>query len=164
MKIFIALLFFTFLVSNPNLTEIRESFKKAAESKDAADIADFYQQLEAVQEGDQKVLVAYKGAALAMKSKHEKDKELKKQNFKDGVALIELAVAESPEDIEIRFVRLSVQENTPPFLKYKANLEEDKSFILSHYQQITSANLKALIQSYAAQSKVISTEELKSIP
>ncbi len=43
-----------------------------------------------------------------------------------------------PENIEIRFIRLSVQKYAPSFLGYNKNIKEDLSFIQKNRQEIKS--------------------------
>jgi len=77
---------------------------------------------------ENKVLLAYKGAAIAMKAKFAKQIKEKKNLFVEGVKLIENSVKSEPNNLEIRLIRLSIQENSPKILNYKKILMKIKSY------------------------------------
>lgn len=146
-----------FLAFNPDVSEVRNLYKQAVLSESAA--RSLFDNLTAVSKDDDKVLVSYKGALTAITAKYEKEIKRKKELFKNGVSLIEYAIEEDPDNIEIRFVRLSVQQNIPKFLKYKMNIEEDKTFILERLNGLDNKDLKAYIQEYILYSKNFTDEE-----
>ena len=99
------------------------------------------------------MLVAYKGALLTVKAKFSGPIKDKKKYFKEGVALLEHAISREPENIEIRCLRMGVQENSPKILKYKGNIDEDKNFLLDHYATVKNEEVKELIQGFVRQSE-----------
>ena len=105
------------------------------------------------------VLIAYKGAIATLKAKYAKGVKHKKEYFKAGKELLESAVAGDPGNIEIRCLRLSVQENAPKIVGYKEHIEEDKKFILDHYQHTTSKEAKAFVKNYVRQSALFEDSE-----
>jgi hypothetical protein len=141
------------------LPEVREQYYSASKSKENAE--KFYDLLSKYNK-DNKVLLAYKGAATALKSKYTTDRKLKKELFIEGVSIVEKAIKNDPNNAEIRLIRLSIQENTPKILKYKANIEEDKKSLLSTFDK-QSQSLKEYIKIYAKQSKVFSEKEKQVI-
>ncbi|WMI69484.1 hypothetical protein [Mangrovimonas sp. YM274] len=145
------------LMQSLDLAEVRSAYKEAAH--DSSKVEVFYKSLSAVTKDDNISLVAYKGAAIALKAKQAPTIKEKKAGFMEGVSLIEFAIAKEPNAIEPRFVRLGIQENTPKLLKYKEDIEEDKSMLLSEFKNINSSNLKGHIKDYILQSKVFTTEE-----
>lgn len=102
---------------------------------------------------DDPTLAAYKGALLTIKAKFTKQVEDRKSYFKEGVVLLEQAILTEPENIEIRCIRMGVQENSPKILKYKGNIEKDKQFLLDHYASVRNLEIKELIEGYVRQSK-----------
>jgi hypothetical protein len=72
---------------------------------------------------------AYRGAGLATTANCTSWPMAKISRFRDGKKLLEGAVAEKPENLEVRFLRYTIQKNIPGFLGYD-NLEEDRKFIL----------------------------------
>jgi hypothetical protein len=72
---------------------------------------------------------------------------------------LEFAVSQEPENIEIRCLRLGIQENSPKFLKYRSNIQEDKTFILNQYEKTNSKAVKEFVKSYILQSTGFNTEQ-----
>ncbi|OEK09633.1 hypothetical protein A8C32_13100 [Flavivirga aquatica] len=140
-----------------DINTVRKAYKEAAH--DHNKIETFNNLLLKITKKDKAALVAYKGAAIALLAKQEKKIKDKKALFIEGVSYVEHAIEKSSNNIEVRFVRLGIQENTPKLLKYKDNIEEDKRFILKHFKGITSLNLKRYIKDYILQSKAFSDEE-----
>lgn len=156
--VFSIFLFVTFL-NSPTIAEIRKAYPKAADSESSA-IA-FASKFTTIAAED-KVLLAYKGASVTMVAKFKKKVSEKITTFKEGAKLIEAAVAAEPNEIEIRLIRLSIQENTPGIVKYKKNIPDDKAFILKHYKEQSLA-LKEYIKSFVSQSKSFSEPEKQSL-
>ncbi|MEQ8220091.1 MAG: hypothetical protein RH981_17780 [Arenibacter sp.] len=153
--------FLLFIVSiapgTPSLDQIRKDFRLATNDRESA--LALRDKLETVSEEDNTILVAYKGAVSALTAKYTKDNTERKELFKNGVLLLEFAISQKPENIEIRCLRLSIQENSPKFLKYRSNIEEDKTFILNHYEKTNSKAVKDFVKSYILQSTGFNTEE-----
>lgn len=155
-----SLIFFTtilILLFKLNLSEVRLLYKEADSSKENTMI--LHKKLEPVSKNDNKVLVAYKGAVLAMTAKYEKGSKHRMEVFKNGISFVEYAIEVEPQDLEIRFVRLSLQQNSPKFLKYNKHLDEDKKFVLSNYNHIQSSELKNYIKDYILHSNNFTEEE-----
>lgn len=140
-----------------DLTTVRSDYKKVTQSK--ANVTALYNKLEKVTKADKKVLVAYKGAVTALMAKQQKGVKAKKIFFKNGVSLLEYALKANPNNIEIRLIRLSVQQNSPKILKYNKQITEDKDFVFKHYKSIKSTALKNFIKGYILQSDKFSEEE-----
>lgn len=148
-----------FLFLNQSLTEIREQYINASDSKNNAE--KFYN-LVVKYKGDNIVYYAYKGAATSLKSKFITKREEKKKMFIEGVTMVEKAIKNDPKNVEIRLIRLSIQENTPKILKYKSNISEDKKIIISTFDTQTK-DLKDYIKTYVKQSKIFTEEERNKI-
>jgi ribosomal protein S8 len=144
-------------VQDLDINAIRTAYKTASEDKEKAE--DFYNKLEKVSNTDKVELVAYKASAITLKAKFAKGLKNKKDGFIEGVTLLEETIKRDPNNIELRLIRLSIQENTPGILRYKSEIETDKDFILKQYNSIKSTTLKDYIKDYIAQSKKLSAEE-----
>ena len=129
-------------ISHLTVDIVRDAYKEAAHDKTKVEA--FYKLLLKITKKDEFVLVAYKGASIALLVRQEKKVKDKKNLFVEGVSYVEYAIEKSPNNIEVRFIRLGIQENTPSFLKYKSSIEEDKQFILKQFKTITSISLKSL--------------------
>lgn len=144
-----------------DLDTVRDAYKEAA--KDKTKVDSFDKLLSKVTKQSSVELVAYKGAAIALKAKYAKTIKEKKSGFIDGVTYVEAAIEKEPNNIETRFIRLSIQENTPKLLKYKDDIEEDKFILLKQYQNISSKNLKNHVKDYILESKLFSEEEKNAL-
>ena len=159
MKLLFTLLFFFQSFSNSDLTEIRKMYPKVAVSESS--IKAFQEKLDDVTLESNKVLVAYKGASIVMYTKYIKKMPEKKENFKEGVKWIESAVKSKPDNIEIRMIRLGVQENTPKIAKYNTDIQEDKKYIIAHYND-ESGSMAAYIKNFILNSKSFTEAEKQS--
>lgn len=140
----------------PNLSEVRRQYSDAADGPAKANKLN--ELLSSVGRSDSKTLLAYKGAAMAMKAKFAGTREDRKTYFTEGVALLEYAAKSEPNNLEIRLVRLSIQENTPKIMNYKKEIAGDKAFIMQHLETQNGA-LQTYARNYIQRSKAFSTSE-----
>lgn len=68
--------------------------------------------------------------------------------FLKGMKSMELLVKTNPNNIELRFLRLTIQENIPDFLGYSDNKIEDRQFITGNLNEVTDKDLKIRIVNY----------------
>ena len=118
-------------VQGQSVEEIRKVYTTASTTKEHT--AQFYQLMQGVSTNTP-LLQAYKGAALMMYAK-------------EGKALIEGAIEKEPENIELRMVRLSVQEHLPKIVPYRSEIKEDRAFIQNHIAEQPQP-LKKYIENY----------------
>ena len=144
---------------SPSLTKVRTDYKKSFNNKEVTLQLNKY--LAKVKKTDKKLLVAYKGAVLILMAKYSKVIKEKNFFFKEGATLLNFAIFEEPANVEMRCIRLSIQENAPKLLKYRANKTEDKQFIKDGYDTIKSATIKTYVRGFIMQSKSFSDEEKK---
>jgi hypothetical protein len=78
------------------------------------------------------VLLAYKGATRAVMAKHVGGVGKKYSLAKEGMAMLNEAVSKEPTNIEIRYLRFTVQDNVPSFLGLSGDLKSDKNAIIEH--------------------------------
>ncbi|SRX52954.1 hypothetical protein [Aequorivita sp. CIP111184] len=159
------LLFIIFFISvagiAQDLNECRSEYPKAVESSEIA--TKFYGDFAKVNTSSKPVLVAYKGAVSTLKAKFAKSRSDKKEFFKEGISIIESAIVAEPSNIEIHYLRMSVQENSPRFLGYHKNIEEDKQFLLKYYVSTSPKELKEVIKNFILQSENFDIAEKQSI-
>lgn len=158
MKLFLSLLILFFL-GKTDLAEVRKLYTDAAKSEANANL--FADKLADVSDNDpNKVLVAYKGCALTLKSKFSGVLADKISYMKQGAKLIDAAAAAEPENIEIRMIRLSVQESVPRIVNYREHKKQDKALIIKNYKD--SGELKEYIRKFIQQSKSFTAAEKKA--
>ncbi|PVH25257.1 hypothetical protein DC487_10065 [Sphingobacterium corticibacter] len=88
---------------------------------------------------------AYLGAIQTIWANHTKSPISKWKTFQRGKDNIEAAVKASPNNIEIRMLRYSVQSNCPKFLNYYDEMDADRDYIVENKAQIKSP---ALVKMY----------------
>jgi hypothetical protein len=148
------------LFNNPTIGEIRKLYPDAANSESNATV--LATKLANISVNDDKTLLAYKGASMTMVAKFEKKLKNKINGLKEGAKLTEFAINSEPNNIEIRLIRLSIQENVPAIVKYKKNIKEDKYFLLKHFKE-QSTSLKEYLKNFIMQSKSFSAQEKQTI-
>ena len=136
------------------LETLRNLYPTAGASK--ANSAKFAVAAEKAGSSDATVKV-YKSAAKIIQAKFETGPD-RKSLISDGIKGVESAIAANPANIEMRLIRLSIQENLPKVVGYNSKMAEDKNVILRNYSKQNSA-LKSYIREFAAVSKTIKPTE-----
>lgn len=159
MKLVATFLLSIFLFVCQELPNVRQSYVDASKSQKNSE--EFYNLMDNYNK-DNKVLLAYKGASIALKAKYAKQIKQKKSLFIEGAKMLETALKNDPNNLEIRLIRLSIQENSPKILNYKSNIDEDKKLLLSNFDK-QNQSLKEYIKNYIVQSNGFTDKEKKSI-
>ncbi|MDB5000984.1 MAG: hypothetical protein JWR76_2061 [Mucilaginibacter sp.] len=114
-------------IVEPNLNVIRKLLISALDSKKTTD--SLYANLNAVK--DRSALInGYIGTLEALKAKHAWNPYFKIKYLNDSEKTFKAAVSRDPHNIEIRFMRFSVEHNVPGFLGYNKNLYADRQEII----------------------------------
>jgi len=156
MKLLMTLFLLVNFAGTPDLATIRKMYSDVAKSETNA--KEFTERLSGVSNSDEKILVAYKAASILLESKFESIIGSKISRFKEGAKLLEATLKSDPNNIEIRMIRLSIQEDVPGITGYKKNIKEDKKFITAHYSEQNAA-LKEYLKNFVLQSKSFSEKE-----
>ncbi|WP_428230685.1 hypothetical protein [Flavobacterium sp.] len=156
MKLLLSLLLWINFAGTPDLASIRKMYSDVAKSE--AKAKEFTEKLSVVSNSDEKILVAYKAASILLDSKFENLIGSKISRFKEGAKLLEATLKSDLNNIEIRMIRLSIQEDVPGITGYKKNIKEDKKFIMEHYDEQNAA-LKEYLKDFVLQSKSFSEKE-----
>lgn len=159
MKLVATLLMSIFLFVCQELPNVRQSYVNASKSQNNSE--QFYNLMDNYNK-DSKVLVAYRGASIALKAKYAKQIKQKRTLFIQGVKMLENALKSDPSNLEIRLIRYSIQENSPKILNYKSNIDEDKKLLLSNFDK-QNESLKEYIKNYIFQSNGFTDKEKRSI-
>lgn len=104
--------------------------------------------------------LAYLGALQTIWANHLNNPFQKLSTFKKGKKNIEKAVELNPDNLEVRFLRLSIQHNSPKILGYNNMMKEDKDFIVKNFNHIKNKNLEHLILSFFKDSDLLSQQEI----
>lgn len=151
---------FFLLVTAPvqeiSTSRIRTLYKLAAEQREAAEkmlvLLEPYGR-------DAPLYLGYKAAAHMMMAKHVGNPFSKMSHFNKGKEMFSSAIESDKDNIELRFLRFSVQSEAPGFLGYNDELEEDKKMILKGLGTLDEDELKKMIVNYLLVSKNVTANE-----
>jgi hypothetical protein len=114
------------------------------------------------------VFTGYRGMSQVMMCNYVHNPFSKLSFFLNGRNLIEQALAQDPGNVELRFLRFTVQSNVPSILNYSNKLTEDKSILLGYIMNGgnsggKTAELRSMITAYFMQTSCCSEEEKQLI-
>jgi hypothetical protein len=114
--------------------------------------------------GEEPLLIAYKGATEALKAKHAFNPYTKLTYLKKSNESLQWAIKLRPENVEIRFLRFSIQHYLPGFLRADKELQEDKSVIIQHLQdKEVEHSLRQSIGKFMLESGRCTPQEVKQV-
>ena len=147
-----SMLLFFFLTSfiSSDLNWLRENYQKASSDKE---ICKKMMNELAKTKNNSPTHLAYLGGVQTIWANHVFSPINKFSTFKKGKKNIEHAIKLEPNNVELRFIRLSIQNNIPHFLGYKSNINEDIAFIESNRMKINSDILEKNINSLLKSNK-----------
>lgn len=140
---FLSVLLMNVSFKNSDLNEVRTSYNKAVLDKKLC--KKMIEELELSKEKSV-IALAYLGAYQTIWANHVFNPLSKLATFKKGKNNIELAISKEPENVEIRYIRFSVQKNAPSFLGYNSHLKEDRDFLVKNKKNINSDFLQKNIE------------------
>ncbi len=123
--------------ANP-LNELRAKYMTALHDQDKAE--EVYNIFLQIENPSAKVL-AYRAALEAIMTKTTWNVFKKISFLNKSEESFKAAIDKSPNDIEIRFMRLAVQYEIPEYLGFSNNKSEDKKFIVSNINLFNISNL-----------------------
>ncbi|RFZ82276.1 hypothetical protein DYU05_16820 [Mucilaginibacter terrenus] len=143
-----------------NLHTIRKLLVSALESKKTTD--SLYKSLVAIK-GPSSLVTGYIGTLEAIKAKHAWNPYLKIKYLNNSERTFKTAIGNDPHNIEIRFMRFSIEHNVPGFLGYNKNLTADRQEIIhqlnkSNYAAADKPLVKTIIR-FLLDSKRCTTAE-----
>lgn len=125
------------------LDELRSKYLTAASEKTVCE--NLINELREIPE-KHPVELAYLGALETIWAKHVFSPFSKLETFKKGTRKIEQAVQQDSVNIEIRYLRLSIQKSVPGILGYSDDIEKDTAFMRNHFGEISSVALRNKVQ------------------
>ena len=140
---FLTVLLMNVSFKNSDLNEVRSSYSKAVLDKKLC--KKMIEELELSKE-KYVIALAYLGAYQTIWANHVFNPLSKLATFKKGKNNIESAISKEPENVEIRYIRFSVQKNAPSFLGYNSHLKEDRDFLVKNKKNINSDLLQKNIE------------------
>jgi len=83
---------------------------------------------------DNPLIVAYIGTLEALKAKHSWNPYNKIRYVSLSQKTMKMAVERDPNNLEIRFMRFTIQHYTPSFLGFSKDLDEDRKAIVRQFK------------------------------
>ena len=152
----------TLAVQTLNLHQVRDLYHRApAFKQDARKLNELLLQSDTATETP--VLICYKGANEMIQAKYTLNPLNKLEKFNKGKALISKAFSRDTLNLEMRFIRFSIQSNLPAFLGYRDELDQDKRYLLDNTRHSKDPELQEMIFNYFSGLAIIKPEELKQL-
>lgn len=126
----------------PALEYLRKNYEKAIDDKKLCE--SLIEELGKSTESN--THLAYLGAFQTIWANHVFNPLDKLATFNKGKNNIDRAIKTDPFNVEVVFIRHSVQKNSPGFLGYKDNIKEDRAFLQEHLNSIDSSVLKKMVE------------------
>tara|TARA_B110000879_G_scaffold133731_1_gene175102 strand:+ start:262 stop:756 length:495 start_codon:yes stop_codon:yes gene_type:complete len=132
--------------SDTSIIEIREIFYQATQSSEAADLLNTILTDKLISKDI--TLQGYKGVSLMLLAKYTLNLYKKMYYFNQGKIALDNAIREQVDNIELRYLRYTVQLKAPQFLNYNGALSDDFYFIKSNLYNINDLDLKSRINNF----------------
>jgi hypothetical protein len=130
----------------PSPSEVRTAFQKAAKEERACTA--LIKLLEAFNEKNSPLLAGYRACATMMMAKYVFNPFTKLSYFSKGRTLLEKCIKADKQNIELRFLRYTVQRKAPFFLGYNSAIKEDGSILKNAVSQLQDTGLKKMITGF----------------
>lgn len=102
---------------------------------------------------NENVLLGYYGATLIGMSRHHPNPFKKLGFLNDGMDSLEESIKNDPNNIELRFLRLTIQTYMPAFLGYDDNKETDKQFVLQNMAATNNEQFQTRAKKFIANAE-----------
>jgi len=153
--------YFNLIAKPPNISEVRILFKKAA--TESGSCKKLLSVLKLYNENNNPLLAGYKACATMMMANYVINPYSKISSFSEGKTILEKCIKEDKENLELRFLRFSVQTKAPSFLGYSSSIKSDKLFLLSSLSSISDLELKTLVVAFLKNSDFLTVLEKQKI-
>ncbi|WP_231464381.1 MULTISPECIES: hypothetical protein [unclassified Pedobacter] len=111
------------------------------------------------------LLTGYTATLEALKAKHAWNPYNKIKFVKRSLSTMQKAINMDKENMEIRFMRFSIEHFTPGFLGFSKDLDEDRKEIVKHYQNnnfgLADDQLIKNVAKFMIESKRCTAAEIK---
>lgn len=141
MKFLLLVFVFTFstIASGQTILEVRSSFHQAVMEPETS--RDFHELMESPQENSA-TIVAYQAVSEALLAQVVWNPFSKLSQVMKYDKLMEKAVLEDEENIEIRFLRLAIEVNLPSFLGMSEHIKEDRDMIVNNMSKVSTMKVE----------------------
>lgn len=147
-----------FIVINIKPDEDMKMFIRVVENLSTSDTVVMKKLIEEVSVSKTNLAQGCQGALLMKKADLVKRPAEKLNLFKEGKKLLEKEIKKDSTNVNFRILRLIIQENSPAFLKYKSNLNEDAVIVQKSFNKL-SYQLRNLMIEYSKNSKYLNLKD-----
>lgn len=105
------------------------------------------------------VAFGYKGAIFCAMAGYSKNKQEKFKLFNEGKKQLEQSIKNDSTNLELRFLRLTIQLNCPKALGYGSKIETDKKFLLNNIHTEKNSLVKKRIVEFLLNSNKLALTE-----
>jgi hypothetical protein len=150
--------FVSFFLSEPNLPQIRETYKSAITNESSLtkliEITQPYLNQSATSR-------AFYAMGKALEARNATWVSTKLSNAKIAYNQLNTSVSKAPNDGEIRYLRFSFESKTPSMLNMRAHVKEDKAFLLKNIK--SSEPLWSIMKAFFNNCDDLTAAEKKSL-
>jgi len=139
--------------NNDEVENIRVLFHKAQSSEIIC--LELIAKLQPYNESNNVLFMGYRACATMLMAKHVFNPFSKLSYFKRGREMLEKAIKFDRDNIELRFLRYTIQTNVPSFLNYNQSKEIDRLFLVDSLSKLNDQKLKKIITSYLTTNKAV---------
>ena len=90
----------------------------------------------------------YYGAVKIISAQYAFNPYTKWNLFTEGKNVLENAIKADKNNLELRYLRLTIQKNAPFFLGYSSDVDTDTQFLTKNLETIKDQELKNIIKTY----------------
>jgi hypothetical protein len=150
--IFFITLFFSWntALAQPELSKIRSLFLTASNNKTSCEL--FKKECDKLASSLSTTIQGYRACSKMMSAKYFINPLTKLTEFKQGKQQLEHCIQKDPNNIELIYIRYSIQTHVPSFLGYSSDLDQDKQKLKQASTNLTDLELKKNIIAYIAQN------------
>ena len=138
-------------VEAASIAEVRSLYLQAAEQEEQCE------KLSTIsipnESADASAMRGYKAAATMMMAKYVFNPLAKISYFRKGKKMLENAILADGRNVELRFLRFTIQTNAPSFLGYNQNINSDKRYLVQTLPSVKDPALKTMITAYLKNQK-----------
>lgn len=131
-----------------NLSKARDLFNTAHVNKEDCNAL-----IELTKNSENIVIRGYNAAALMVSSKYQINPFKISKIFNEGKVLLEDLISENFDDVELRYLRFTIQLNTPKFVGYNKTIENDRRIITNYLILDLNTDLAKHIMIYVNNTK-----------
>ncbi len=153
---------FVLLISNKicaqelDLNAVRNDFNKGV--KDEKLCIKYLEALE--KEANSPIERGYAAAFHMFMAKHTSNPFKKMSYFKEGKNKLEKELKSNPNNVELRFIRLSIQYHIPKYLGYHNEINADKDYVMNNLYKLSDKYTKEKIYKYLKGANMYTADEL----